>query len=191
MTRVPPTSDILLVYAPGSSPDNWPDGMAKFVPAGSDLVFQMHYTTNGHAASDQTSIGIVFAKTPPQEACAHAAIDERSVRDSAGRATTLAWKFTARCRTTRCCSAFFRTCICAESDSNTTSFIPMAARWKHRTAAARELRFLLADELPAGDAAAAEGRDGAASGRVVRQLEEQSAQSRSECRRLLRRADVR
>ncbi len=61
------TSDLLLVYAPGSSPDQWPDGMAKFVPAGSDLVFQMHYTTNGTAAQDQTSIGIVFAKTLPAQ----------------------------------------------------------------------------------------------------------------------------
>ena len=60
-------SDILLVYAPGSSPDQWPAGMAKFVPAGSDLVFQMHYTTHGHAACDQTSIGIVFAKKPPAQ----------------------------------------------------------------------------------------------------------------------------
>jgi hypothetical protein len=61
------TSDLLLVYAPGSSPDQWPEGMAKFIPAGSDLVFQMHYTTNGHAAEDLTSIGIVFAKNPPKE----------------------------------------------------------------------------------------------------------------------------
>jgi hypothetical protein len=60
-------SDILLVYAPGSSPDNWPAGMAKFVPAGSDLVFQMHYTTHGHPASDQSGIGIVFAKKPPAQ----------------------------------------------------------------------------------------------------------------------------
>ena len=59
------TSDMLLVYAPGSSPDRWPDGMAKFVPAHSDLVFQMHYTTNGQAASDQTSVGMVFSKRPP------------------------------------------------------------------------------------------------------------------------------
>ena len=57
-------TDMLLVYAPGSSPDEWADGMAKFVPAGSDLVFQMHYTTNGHAGSDQTAAGIVFAKVP-------------------------------------------------------------------------------------------------------------------------------
>ena len=60
-------SDMLLVYAPGSSPDQWPDGMAKFVPAGSDLVFQMHYTTNGHASTDQTSIGMIFAKQPPKQ----------------------------------------------------------------------------------------------------------------------------
>jgi hypothetical protein len=61
------TSDVLLVYAPGSSPDSWPDGVAKFIPAHSDLVFQMHYTTNGHAASDQTSLGLVFAKQHPQQ----------------------------------------------------------------------------------------------------------------------------
>jgi hypothetical protein len=61
------TSDILLVYAPGSSPDQWPEGMAKLIPRGSDLVFQMHYTANGKAATDQTSIGMIFAKTPPKQ----------------------------------------------------------------------------------------------------------------------------
>jgi len=61
------TSDLLLVYATGSLPDHWPDGMAKFVPAGSDLVFQVHYTTNGSAGSDQSRIGLVFAKAPAQQ----------------------------------------------------------------------------------------------------------------------------
>jgi len=61
------TSDLLLVYAPGSSPDRWGDGMAKFVPAGSDLVFQMHYTTNGQPADDETSVGLVFAKSVPKQ----------------------------------------------------------------------------------------------------------------------------
>lgn len=60
-------SDILLVYAPGSSPDNWPPGMAKFIPAGSDLVFQMHYITKGRVATDQTSIGLVFSEQPPAQ----------------------------------------------------------------------------------------------------------------------------
>ena len=59
------TSDILLVYAPGSSPDQWPPGYAKLVPAGSDIVLQMHYTTHGHVTEDQSSIGLVFSKTPP------------------------------------------------------------------------------------------------------------------------------
>jgi hypothetical protein len=61
------TSDLLLVYAPGSAPDRFAEGMAKFIPAGSDLVFQMHYTTNGAAARDQTAVGLVFAKSPPAQ----------------------------------------------------------------------------------------------------------------------------
>ena len=60
-------SDILLVYAPGSTPDNWPAGMAKYVPEGSDLVFQMHYTTNGKAGTDVTQIGLLFSKEPPKQ----------------------------------------------------------------------------------------------------------------------------
>ena len=60
-------SDMLLVYAPGSSPDHWPDGMAKFIPAHSDLVFQMHYTSNGRAATDRTSVGMIFAKSKPRQ----------------------------------------------------------------------------------------------------------------------------
>jgi hypothetical protein len=60
-------SDVLLVYAPGSSPDEWPATMAKLIPAGSDLVFQMHYTTNGHAGEDVTSVGLVFSKQPPAQ----------------------------------------------------------------------------------------------------------------------------
>jgi hypothetical protein len=61
------TSDLLLVYAPGSAPDRFPDGMAKFIPAGSDLIFQMHYTTNGQPAADQTSVGLIISKSPPKQ----------------------------------------------------------------------------------------------------------------------------
>ena len=60
-------ADILLVYAPGSSPDRWADGMAKLVPAGSDLVFQMHYMSHGEATADQSAIGLVFSKQPPKQ----------------------------------------------------------------------------------------------------------------------------
>lgn len=61
------TSDLLLVYAPGSAPESFPAGMAKFIPAHSDLIFQMHYTANGRAARDQTRLGLVFSQRPPQQ----------------------------------------------------------------------------------------------------------------------------
>jgi hypothetical protein len=61
------TSDILLVYAPGSTPDQWPEDYAKLVPAGSDIVLQMHYTAHGAAMQDQTKVGLVFSKTPPKK----------------------------------------------------------------------------------------------------------------------------
>lgn len=61
------TSDLLLVYAPGSAAENWPEGMAKFIPAHSDVVFQMHYTTNGHPARDQSALGLIFLKRQPKQ----------------------------------------------------------------------------------------------------------------------------
>jgi hypothetical protein len=39
---------------------------AKFVPKGSDLVFNLHYTSIGKPAADRSRVGLVFAKTPPK-----------------------------------------------------------------------------------------------------------------------------
>jgi hypothetical protein len=64
-TRGPTKADILAVYAPGSAPDVYPAGMAKLVKAGSDLVFEIHYTPSGKAVEDRTKVGLVFAATPP------------------------------------------------------------------------------------------------------------------------------
>jgi len=66
-TGGPTKSDILTVYAPGSTPDSWPEGMAKLIKAGSDLVLEIHYTPNGKPASDQTRIALVLAKKPPDK----------------------------------------------------------------------------------------------------------------------------
>jgi len=62
------TSDLLMVYTPGNSYDQWPPGIAKRIKAGSDLVLQMHYTPSGKATADRTRIGITFAKEPPKQA---------------------------------------------------------------------------------------------------------------------------
>lgn len=59
------TSDVLLVYAPGSPAMTLLPGMAKRVRAGSDLVLQIHYTPTGKAMEDRTRVGMVFAKQPP------------------------------------------------------------------------------------------------------------------------------
>lgn len=61
----PTKSDILSVWAPGSAPDTWPDGMAKLIPAGADLVFEIHYTPTGKPVRDRTSVALKFAPAPP------------------------------------------------------------------------------------------------------------------------------
>jgi mono/diheme cytochrome c family protein len=40
-------------------------GVARLLRAGSDLVLQMHYTTNGVATTDRTSVGVIYAKEAP------------------------------------------------------------------------------------------------------------------------------
>lgn len=55
---------MLVGYAPGSPPTVAPEGLAVHVPAGSKLLFEMHYTPNGVAQSDLSYIGVTF--TDPQ-----------------------------------------------------------------------------------------------------------------------------
>jgi hypothetical protein len=54
---------------PGAPPEIYPEGQAKFIPAGSRFLFQIHYTPNGAPQTDQSCIGLVFAdpKTIKQE----------------------------------------------------------------------------------------------------------------------------
>jgi len=59
--------DILVVYTPGKSTQEFPVTMGKFIPAGSDLVFRAQYTANGIAGSDQSSVGLVFCKQKPSQ----------------------------------------------------------------------------------------------------------------------------
>src|SRR5918999_5991095 len=48
-------------YVPGQRTVQLPPGHARRVPAGSRLVFQMHYTPNGQPTPDRTRVGIWFA----------------------------------------------------------------------------------------------------------------------------------
>ena len=49
-------------FTPGKQTVVLTPGEAKLIPAGSDIVFQMHYTPNGTSLKDRTKIGFVFAK---------------------------------------------------------------------------------------------------------------------------------
>jgi mono/diheme cytochrome c family protein len=51
----------LSAFVPGQRPPIYDPTIARKIPAGSKLVFQQHYTTNGTENDDLTKIGIVFA----------------------------------------------------------------------------------------------------------------------------------
>lgn len=57
--------EFLTSHVPGSIPMMLKPGQAKLIKAGSDLVFELHYSTNGKADTDRTSVGLIFAKEPP------------------------------------------------------------------------------------------------------------------------------
>ncbi len=48
----------MAAYVPGQRAVALPEGHARLVPAGSKLVFQMHYTPNGREADDITRVGV-------------------------------------------------------------------------------------------------------------------------------------
>ncbi|MGE3819946.1 MAG: redoxin domain-containing protein [Isosphaeraceae bacterium] len=51
-------------YAPGDMPSVYPEGSAKKIPAGSDLLFEIHYTPTGTLKTDRSKVGLIFAKAP-------------------------------------------------------------------------------------------------------------------------------
>ena len=69
----------LAAYAPGNSPTVMPEGSAIYAPAGSLIIFQMHYTPNGSPQEDLSSVGVVFAdpKTVKRKIVSSAAMNRR------------------------------------------------------------------------------------------------------------------
>ncbi|MEQ8786722.1 MAG: redoxin domain-containing protein [Pirellulaceae bacterium] len=51
----------LVGYVPGLRPQPFPQGMAKRIAAGSELIFQVHYTPIGSEQLDRSRLGLVFA----------------------------------------------------------------------------------------------------------------------------------
>ena len=60
-------SRLLATYAPGTNPQVFPAGTALRLPPGGVLHLQMHYTANGKAGTDRSTVGLIFAKEPPEQ----------------------------------------------------------------------------------------------------------------------------
>ena len=59
-------TDLLGKYNPGLGAQTFDvDGSAKLIPKGSDLIFNLHYTSIGTPQTDRSKVGLVFAKHPP------------------------------------------------------------------------------------------------------------------------------
>ena len=59
--------EFLAGYGPGNLPELLAPGQAKLIKAGSDLVFQLHYTPNGVAGRDRSRVGLIFSERPPKQ----------------------------------------------------------------------------------------------------------------------------
>lgn len=59
--------EFLLSYTPGRPPTRLPEGQARLIKAGSDIIFQIHYTTNGKPEQDRSKVGLIFAARAPKE----------------------------------------------------------------------------------------------------------------------------
>lgn len=73
-TQGPGRMNYLVGVAPGEEPLVLPPGMAKKIPKGAKLTFQMHYTANGTEQKDRSSVGLIFCKEPPKHAVQTASI---------------------------------------------------------------------------------------------------------------------
>lgn len=75
-------------YAPGAPPMQLKPGQAILIKAGSDIVFQVHYTTNGTPGTDRSRLGLVFAPGPPQQRVVGLAAHNNEFKIPAGMRTT-------------------------------------------------------------------------------------------------------
>jgi len=77
---------MLGTYVPGDAPVVFPEGMARKVPKGTKLLFELHYTPNGTPGEDRSQIGLVLAKGPTKLEAKTDAAAERALAIPAGAA---------------------------------------------------------------------------------------------------------
>jgi hypothetical protein len=62
------SQDMLAKFNPGVNAQEFTIGdAAKFIPAGSDIIFECHYVPSGKPETDRSRVGIVLASAPPEK----------------------------------------------------------------------------------------------------------------------------
>ena len=114
-------------YAPGDLPTVLPEGTAKQIPAGANLLIQVHYTPNGRVRTDRSRVGMIFAKTKPTRQSYTIGIANPDLMLPPSATT---WPCPPRrCSPpTRGWSASCRTCTCGARTSSTRSPAPARSR---------------------------------------------------------------
>jgi hypothetical protein len=51
-------------WSPGKRPIRYADGVGRYLPAGADILIQVHYHRSGKVETDATSIGLYYCKAP-------------------------------------------------------------------------------------------------------------------------------
>lgn len=85
---------VLEIAMPNQLGKVYEHGSARLLPAKSDIILQIHYTTNGEAAADRVRIGLVYAKQPPKMQLVGGGVVNASFRIPAGAAAhtvTASW----------------------------------------------------------------------------------------------------
>jgi hypothetical protein len=78
--------EMLAVYVPGGDAYVTRPGQARLLKAGTDLIFQMHYTANGKETLDRSRVGIKFADAPPKERVINTFVANTNLRIPPGEA---------------------------------------------------------------------------------------------------------
>jgi hypothetical protein len=54
-------------YAPGAEATTFPDGVGLRIPAGAEIVWQVHYTPTGKEEKDRSELGLIFCEEKPNQ----------------------------------------------------------------------------------------------------------------------------
>ncbi len=67
-------------HVPGAAPMPFPENAGQWLPAGANLVFQLHYVANGQAGTDASQLAIYFHKKAPDQEYKVASVANMQIR---------------------------------------------------------------------------------------------------------------